>query len=132
MRRWLEFLVKNDSEENPEYPKIGYLFQWQSEITKHWFDLNIEWVEENFSTREHQFYKRLSQSTIEGQYGSKYPTLPVPIVNAEETGEIQYHSKYTLVEYHQNASNSYCFNSLAYVLTVAGEKSATRAIVMWI
>ena len=45
------------------------LFQGQSAILKHWFDLNIEWAEENVSTRLPQFYKRLFQINIQGQAG---------------------------------------------------------------
>ena len=60
-----------------------YLFQGQFARLKHWFDLDIEWVEKDFSTREPHFYKRLFQSNIQGQYGSKHPTFPVPIANAK-------------------------------------------------
>ena len=63
------------------------MFQEFSARLKHWFDLDIEWIGENFSTREPQFYKKLFQSNIEGKYGSKYPTLPVPIGNSK----VEYH-----------------------------------------
>ena len=61
-----------------------YLFQGQSARSKHWFDLDIEWIEENFSTREPQFYQRLFQSNIEGQAGSKYSTFTVPTGNEKK------------------------------------------------
>ena len=35
--------------------KREYLFQGKSARSKHWFDLDIEWVEENFIIREPQF-----------------------------------------------------------------------------
>ena len=54
------------------------------------------------------------QSNIEGQYGSKYTTFPVPIGNAKETGEIEYDPKAPLVEYHQNYSTSCYFSSVVY------------------
>ena len=38
-----------------------YLFQGKSARSKHWFDIDIEWAEEIFSTREPQFYKKLFQ-----------------------------------------------------------------------
>ena len=66
-------------------PKRKYLFQEQSARSKHWFDLDIEWFEEKFSTREPQFYKRLFQSNIEGQSGITYTIFPVPVSNAKET-----------------------------------------------
>ena len=40
---------------------------------KHWSDLDIDWAEENFNTRETNFYKRLFQSNVQGQARSKYP-----------------------------------------------------------
>ena len=49
-----------------EKPKIIYLFQGRSSRSKHWFDLDIKWIVDNFSTREPQFYKRLFQTNIEG------------------------------------------------------------------
>ena len=72
-----------------ETPKIKYLFQEQSSRSKRWFDLDIEWVEEKFSTREPKFYKRLFQTNIEGQSGLTYPIFSVPIGNAKETDEIE-------------------------------------------
>ena len=78
-------------------PKIKYLFQGQSARSKNWFNLHIEWIKENISTREHQFYKRLFQTNIEVQSGIKYPIFPVPIENEKETGEIEYDIKAPLV-----------------------------------
>ena len=57
---------KKDSEKKL---KIKYLFQGQSARSKHLFDLDIKWIEEKFSTREPQFYKRLFQTNIEGKSG---------------------------------------------------------------
>ena len=89
------------------------MFQGQSARSKHSFDLDIDWIEEKVSTIEPQFYKKLFQSNIKGQSGSKYPTFPITIINARGTGEIEYNPKATLVEYHKNALNGCCFSSLA-------------------
>ena len=62
--------------------------QGQSERSKHWFDIDIEWVEEDFSKIEPQFYKRLFKIDIEGQSGLEYPAFTVHIGNAKETGVI--------------------------------------------
>ena len=70
----------------PDKSKGEYLFQGQSEISRHRFDIDIKLVEEKFSTREPHFYKRPFQSNIEGQYGLTYPIFPVPIGNAKNTG----------------------------------------------
>ena len=34
-----------------------YNFQGQQAGTKHWFDIDHEWLKENFMTREQDFYK---------------------------------------------------------------------------
>ena len=64
-------------------PMKKYLFQGQSTRFKNWFDLDTEWVEQNFSKREPQFKKRRFQRSIKGQAGLKYPTFPVTIVNTK-------------------------------------------------
>ena len=51
-----------------------------------------------------------------------HPIIPVPIGNSKEKGEIEYDLQAPLVAYHQNASNSCCFISLAYVFTASREK----------
>ena len=86
---------------------------------KHLFDLDIEWVGENFSTREPQFYNRLFQNNIEGQSGITYPIFPVPIGNTKETGKVEYDLKAPLVKYHQNSSNSFCLSVLASEFTAS-------------
>ena len=58
-------MEKNGSEEKKK-KKRKYLFQVQSSRSKDWFDLDIEWVAENFSTKEPQFYKSPFQSNTEG------------------------------------------------------------------
>ena len=95
-------------------------------------DIGIDRVEENFSTREPQFYKRLFQINIEGQYGITYPILYAPIVNVKETVELEYDFQGTLVVYHQDNSNSCCFSSLAYASTASGQEKYTRATEMQI
>ena len=63
--------------------KRKYLFQGQSAKSKYCFDIDIEWVEGNFSTREPQFYKRLFQTKIKDQSGIPYTIFPVPIENVK-------------------------------------------------
>ena len=41
-----------------------YLFQGHSERSKHWFDLDIDWIEYYFMTREPEFFKRLFRRNI--------------------------------------------------------------------
>ena len=48
--------------------------------------------------------------------------------NAKKTGELEYDPNTPLVEYHQNASDSYCFSTSASVFTVPGVNNNTRDI----
>ena len=85
-------------------------------------------VEENFSTREPQFYKSLFQTNVEVQDGIKYPIFPVPIGNSRETGEIEYDIQAPLVKYHHNASNIYVFSSVLSSFTASGENNSVKTI----
>ena len=38
-----------------------FKFQAQSARSQHWFDINFDWLEFNFSTHEPDFYKKLFQ-----------------------------------------------------------------------
>ena len=42
--------------------KIKYYFQGQCAISKHLFKLDLDWTEENFQTRETEFFKMLYQN----------------------------------------------------------------------
>ena len=47
--------------------KETYFFQVQSTGSKHWFFIDIDWLEEKSVTREPDFFNRLFQRNIEGQ-----------------------------------------------------------------
>ena len=38
----------------------AFNFQGKSSRTKHWFDIDHEWLKEKFTTREPDFYKSIS------------------------------------------------------------------------
>ena len=56
------------------------------------------------------------------------PTFPVTIGNTKETGESEYYLQATLVAYHQNASNCFWSNILAYAFTASVEEKYARDI----
>ena len=78
------------------------------------------------------FTKRLFQSKIEDQSGSKYFTFTITTGNAKETGKIEYYLKPPLEEYNQKTSKSFCFSSLASKFIVPGENNYARAIAIQI
>ena len=52
-RKDLKF-VATDKKKNEAKSK----FQFQSEISQQWFDLDLDWIEVDFSAREPDFYKK--------------------------------------------------------------------------
>ena len=58
-----------------------FKFQGQSARSKLWFDLDLDWIDINFSTREPDFYKKLFQSHDDKQDDITFKTFQVPIVN---------------------------------------------------
>ena len=62
-----------------------YNSQGQFAISILWFDIDHEWLEENFSTSELNFYKCFYQTNIRGQEKKKYRLFVVPIGNAKIT-----------------------------------------------
>ena len=77
-----------------------YFFQGQSTISKHWFDIDLEWVEDNFMTREPDFSRVCLNSTMKANL-KKIPIFPVTIGNAKETGEVKFHTLAPALEYKQ-------------------------------
>ena len=50
------------TEANKNKNKAKLKFQGQSARSQGWFDLDFDWIEENFSTREPELYKKIFQS----------------------------------------------------------------------
>ena len=40
-------------------PELDYKFEVQTGRTTHWFDLDLEWLENNFETSKPDIYKRI-------------------------------------------------------------------------
>ena len=56
-----------------------FKFQGQSARSQLWFDLDLDWIEINFSTREPDFYKKLFQSHDNKQDEDTFKNNSVPI-----------------------------------------------------
>ena len=54
-------------EKVPEESEPQYHFQGQSSGSQHWFYIDTDWVEDNFMTREPDFFKSLHLKHIKGQ-----------------------------------------------------------------
>ena len=66
------------------------MFQGQSTRSMHWFDIDINWVKEHFTSIQLQLYNRPFQRNNEDKYEKLFPTFTVPIGNAKEIGKVEY------------------------------------------
>ena len=62
-----------------------YQFRGQYARSTRWFDLDHEWLEKKFCTREMDFYKQLYNINTEGQEMETYQTFVVFMVNTKIT-----------------------------------------------
>ena len=60
-----------------------FKFQGQSVRSRLWFDLDLDWIGINFSTREPDFYKKLFQSHDNEQDKDTFKKFQVPIGNSK-------------------------------------------------
>ena len=58
-----------------------FKFQGKSAISQHWFDIELDWIEVNFSTREPDFYRKLFQSHDDTKDINKFRLFQVLIGN---------------------------------------------------
>ena len=78
-----------------------FKFQGQSARSQLWFDLNLDWIDINFSTREPDFYKKLFQSHDDKQDKYTFKTLQVPIGNAKVVKSFMFHKDASSLSYCQ-------------------------------
>ena len=90
-----------------------FKFQRQSGRSRLWFDLDLDWIDINFSTREPDFYKKLFQSHDNEQDKDTFRTFQVPIGNAKVVKLFVFHKDAPILSYCQKTLNSCCFSSLS-------------------
>ena len=90
-----------------------FKFQGQSARSQLWFDLDLYWIDINFSTCEPDFYKKLFQSRDDKQDNITFKTFQVPIGNAKVVKSFKFQNDAPILSYCQKTLNSCCFSSLA-------------------
>ena len=77
-------ICQNDLDNNKEKGKTNkYNFQGQFARSILWLDIDLEWLEEKFSTHELDFYFKILSKNIRGQETKTYQLFVVPIGNAK-------------------------------------------------
>ena len=80
MLRWEDLkFVATDKNKN----EAKFKFQGKSARSQRWFDIEWDWVEVNFSTREPYFYKKLFQSHNDTQDINTFKFFQVSTGNAK-------------------------------------------------
>ena len=88
------------ADKNKNEPK--FKFQGQSGRSRLWFDIDLDWININFSTREPDFYKKLFQSHDNDQDTDTFRTFQVPIGNAKVVKSFVFHKDAPIISYCQN------------------------------
>ena len=70
-------------EENKNKNEAEFKFQGQSTGLQRWFDIYFDWIEENCSTREPDFYRKIFQSHDKTQDTNTFKMFEVPIGNSK-------------------------------------------------
>ena len=78
-----------------------FKFQGQSTRSQRWFDLDLYWIEVNFSTREPDFYKKLFQSHDDTQDINTFRFFQVPIGNAKCVESLKFQNDDPILKYCQ-------------------------------
>ena len=107
-----------------------YFDKGQSARSQRWFDLDLDWIEVNFSTCEPDFYKNVFQSHGDKQDINTFKSFQVPIVNEKCVEPFKFRNDAPILKYCQKTLNSCCFSSLASAFSSINHFNAANAISM--
>ena len=107
-----------------------FKFQGQSARSQRWFDLDFDWIEEDFGTREPDFYRKIYQRHEKIQDTNTFKMFEVPIINKKCVEEMRFHSKALMIKYRQNSLNSWFFRSLVSAFDNINQNKASNDISM--
>ena len=107
-RKDLKFVASDKNKTEAKFK-----FQGQSSRSQIWFDLGLDWIDINFSTREPDLYKKLFQNHDNKQDDITFKTFHVPIGNAKCVKSFKFQNDAPILNYCQKTFNICCFGSLA-------------------
>ena len=76
-----------------------FKFQSQSARSRRWFDIDLDWIEVNFSTREPDLYKIFFQSHDVTQDNNTFKRFQVPIGNAKCVESFKFQNDAPILKY---------------------------------
>ena len=108
IRKDLKFFAANNNKNEAKFK-----FQGQSTRSQCWFDLDFDFIEVNFSTREHDLYEANFSEPL--QY-TRYKYIQIPSSSNRKFktyGNFKFQKDVPMIKYCQMSLNSCCFISLA-------------------
>ena len=108
---WRKDLKSDAADKNKNESK--FKFQGQSARSQLRFDLDLYWIDMNFSTREPDFYKKLFQIHDNEKDTNRSKTFQIPIGNAKVVKSFVFHKDAPILKFCQKTLNSCCFSILA-------------------
>ena len=105
-----------------------FKFQCQSTRSQRWFDIDLDWIEVNFSTREPDFYKKLFQIHDNTEDNNTSRFFQVPIGNTKGVESFKFQNDAPILKYFQKSLNSFCFSSLASSFDIINHNKDANAI----
>ena len=109
--------------------KIGDKFKFQCQYARpqRWFDIDLDWIEINFSTHEPDFYKKRFQSHYDTQDINTFKSFQVPIGNTKWVESCKFRIDAPILKYCQKSLNSYCFICLASAFACVNHNNSANA-----
>ena len=98
---------------NKNKNEAKFKFQGQFARSQNWFDLEFDWNEVNFSTREPDFHKRIFESHDDTKDTNIFKIFQVPIGNSKCVETFKVKNDAPMLKYYQKLFNSLCFSILA-------------------
>ena len=83
--------------------------------TKHWFELDLNWIETDFKTGG-CIINMLFRRHISGQSDANAPILSIVIGSYKNPTLEEIHSHKTTVKYKQSDNGCFCFISIPYMM----------------
>ena len=78
-----------------------FKFQCESARSQIWFDLDLDWIEVNFSTSEPDFYRKLFQSHDDTQDINTFKLFQVSIGNAKCVDSFKFRNDAPILKHYQ-------------------------------
>ena len=124
-------LFQNDlkfvaTDENKNEAK--FKFQGHSSRSQCWFEIDFDWIEANFSTREPDLYMKLFQSHDDTQDTNTFKFFQVPIGNAKYVESFKFQNDAPILKFCQKSLKNCFFCSLASSFASSNYNKADDAI----